>query len=196
MLRRSFRVGLFMGILGGLAFALVKALQTRREPSTLAPGPSPTWPPMRDTAPPSPPRTPPATREREDTGAATVVAEPVEAPPDEPHEKEVPTEAAAPTAPPPPVARAAQTAKATRKAATKSARRVARKAAPSAPPAPERAWVEPSGNVCPPSHPVKGKLASKIFHLPGQLNYDRTTPDRCYKDADTATGDGLRQSKR
>jgi hypothetical protein len=43
---------------------------------------------------------------------------------------------------------------------------------------------------------VKGKLTSKIFHLPGMLNYDRTKPDRCYKDASAAEGDGLRQAKR
>ncbi|MGH9086317.1 MAG: hypothetical protein ACRDYW_12775, partial [Acidimicrobiales bacterium] len=57
-------------------------------------------------------------------------------------------------------------------------------------------WVEPSGDVCPTSHPVKGKLASKIFHLPGMLNYDRTKPDRCYRDVTAAETDGLRPAKR
>jgi hypothetical protein len=58
------------------------------------------------------------------------------------------------------------------------------------------AWVEPSGDVCPTSHPVKAKLSSKIFHLPGMLNYDRTKPDRCYRDGGSAEADGLRPAKR
>jgi hypothetical protein len=69
--------------------------------------------------------------------------------------------------------------------------------APAAPrPVAERAWVEPIGDVCPTSHPVKAKLASKIFHLPGMANYERTKPDRCYVDAAAAEGDGLRAAKR
>ena len=39
-------------------------------------------------------------------------------------------------------------------------------------------------------------MSSKIFHAPGQLNYDRTTPDRCYVDATAAQADGLRAAKR
>ena len=62
--------------------------------------------------------------------------------------------------------------------------------------APLRAWVEPEGDVCPTSHPVKAKLASKIFHLPGMLNYARTKPDRCYLNAAAAESDGLRPAKR
>ena len=58
-------------------------------------------------------------------------------------------------------------------------------------------WVEPDEDGgCPPGHPVKAKMSSKIFHLPGQLNYDRTTPDRCYVDAAAAEADGLRAAKR
>ena len=72
--------------------------------------------------------------------------------------------------------------------------------APSAPAArptdPAGAWVEPEGGACPTSHPVKAKLGSKIFHLPGMLNYDRTNPDRCYRDAEAAEADGLRPAKR
>jgi hypothetical protein len=58
------------------------------------------------------------------------------------------------------------------------------------------AWVEPTGGVCPTSHPVKAKLASKIFHVPGMANYERTNPDRCYVDATAAEADGLRAAKR
>jgi hypothetical protein len=63
-------------------------------------------------------------------------------------------------------------------------------------PASAMAWVEPNDGVCPTSHPVKAKLSSKIFHLPGMLNYERTHPDRCYLDATKAEADGLRAAKR
>jgi hypothetical protein len=66
---------------------------------------------------------------------------------------------------------------------------------PDAPMAP--AWVEPEADGrCPATHPVKAKLASKIFHLPGMMNYERTRPDRCYRDAAAAEADGLRAAKR
>ena len=57
-------------------------------------------------------------------------------------------------------------------------------------------YLEPVGGTCPASHPVKAKLASGIFHVPGGQSYERTTPDRCYRDATAATSDGLRASKR
>ncbi len=58
-------------------------------------------------------------------------------------------------------------------------------------------WVEPdAGGACPDGYPVKAKLASGIFHVPGMLAYDRTTPDRCYRDEASAEADGLRKAKR
>ncbi|HEY1636536.1 MAG TPA: hypothetical protein VGF64_17405 [Acidimicrobiales bacterium] len=60
----------------------------------------------------------------------------------------------------------------------------------------EERWVEPDGRVCPVSHPVKGKLSSGRFHLPGMAVYDRTIPDRCYATAEAAELDGLQRSKR
>jgi hypothetical protein len=57
-------------------------------------------------------------------------------------------------------------------------------------------WVEVGGDTCPASHPVKGKLSSGIYHVPGGANYDRTKPDRCYVDATAAEADGLRPAKR
>ena len=57
-------------------------------------------------------------------------------------------------------------------------------------------WVEAMDGACPPTHPVKAKVSSKIFHLPGMLNYDRTVPDRCYADAAAAEADGFRAAKR
>lgn len=58
------------------------------------------------------------------------------------------------------------------------------------------AWVEPEDGVCPTTHPVKVKLASGIFHVPGGLAYERTSPDRCYRDLAAAEADGFRPSKR
>lgn len=57
-------------------------------------------------------------------------------------------------------------------------------------------WIEPEDGACPLSHPVKAKLTSGIFHLPGGGNYDRIRAERCYVDADAATADGLRAPKR
>ena len=58
-------------------------------------------------------------------------------------------------------------------------------------------WVEPDeGGACPDGYPVKAKLASGIFHVPGRLADDRTTPDRCYRDEASAEADGLRKAKR
>ena len=49
----------------------------------------------------------------------------------------------------------------------------------------------------PDDHPVKAKLASGIFHVPGGANYDRTNADRCYVDAAAAAeADGLRARRR
>jgi hypothetical protein len=57
------------------------------------------------------------------------------------------------------------------------------------------AWIEPADGACPTSHPVKAKLASGIYHVPGGMNYDRTNADRCYLDTDAAERDGLRPAK-
>jgi hypothetical protein len=57
-------------------------------------------------------------------------------------------------------------------------------------------WVDAEEGTCPASHPVKGKLASGIFHVPGGQSYDRTRADRCYLDPDAAVEDGLRAAKR
>ncbi|MEN3272956.1 MAG: hypothetical protein V7636_1717 [Actinomycetota bacterium] len=58
------------------------------------------------------------------------------------------------------------------------------------------AWVDPVDADCPPTHPVKAKLSSGIFHVPGGAMYARTKPDRCYLDAAAAEADGLRPAKR
>jgi hypothetical protein len=66
---------------------------------------------------------------------------------------------------------------------------------PQTPPADE-AWVLPEGGECPVSHPVKAKVLSGIFHVPGTAHYARTSPDRCYRDTASAEADGLRAPKR
>src|SRR5262245_33340727 len=57
-------------------------------------------------------------------------------------------------------------------------------------------WVESDNGTCPATHPVKGKLSSGIFHVPGGQNYERTHADRCYVDPAAAEADGLRKSQR
>lgn len=56
-------------------------------------------------------------------------------------------------------------------------------------------WVEPDGEDCPLGYPIKAKVKSGIFHVPGGRNYDRTVPDRCYVDNAAAKADGLRAAK-
>ncbi|MDQ3146360.1 MAG: nuclease, partial [Actinomycetota bacterium] len=58
------------------------------------------------------------------------------------------------------------------------------------------AWTAAEGAACPATHPVKAKLPSRIYHLPGMANYSRTVPDRCYADGDAAEADGFRKAKR
>lgn len=60
----------------------------------------------------------------------------------------------------------------------------------------ESGWTEPVDGTCPPGYPVKAKLGSGIFHVPGGTNYDRTVPDRCYASPENAEADGLRPAKR
>jgi hypothetical protein len=64
------------------------------------------------------------------------------------------------------------------------------------PSSPMTAWViATSDDAAPDGFPVKVKVSSGIFHLPGGRFYARTTPDRWYATADAAQADGYRQSK-
>ncbi|NLD76636.1 MAG: hypothetical protein GX643_08200 [Acidimicrobiales bacterium] len=67
--------------------------------------------------------------------------------------------------------------------------------APKANPPGER-WVFPVDGDCPDGHPIKAKLRSGIYHLPGMIAYARTIPDRCYATEIDAEADGLRRAKR
>ena len=52
----------------------------------------------------------------------------------------------------------------------------------------------PDGS-CPDGYPVKAKSSSGIFHVPGGASYERTRPDRCYRDPAAAERDGLRAAR-
>jgi hypothetical protein len=67
--------------------------------------------------------------------------------------------------------------------------------APASPPVVAEPWIAPQDGACPTSHPVKAKLSSGIYHVPGGRSYARTTADRCYLDAAAAEADGLRAAK-
>jgi hypothetical protein len=202
MMRRSFRIGLRLGLLFGVVFALVKTVQSRRTAAAVPP-PAP-WEPIVDTPRPAPaperqaepvpvPEVPVPTAETEPL--VDEVGEPIMEPaPPVDHDPALdivpePTEVTTPVkkvaAKKLPAAKAA----APRKAAAKKAAKATKKAAPAP-------FVDPDGGVCPTSHPVKAKLASRLFHLPGMFAYDRTRPDRCYRDAEAAVADGFTQAKR
>jgi hypothetical protein len=153
--RHAFRRGLALGILGGAAAAVVRAIQGRRPEPAVAPASE--WPPL--TSVPEP--------------AVDVVVAPG---PDPQPSREAQ----------PPVPEAEVESPATKKEPV-AKKRAAKRSAP---------WVDPVEGSCPASHPVKAKLSSKIFHLPGMLNYERTAPDRCYIDSAAAEDDGLRPAKR
>lgn len=195
MVRRSFRLGLRLGLLIGIAFAIVKTMQSRRAHREPAPEP---WQPIVDTPRPRPAQTRAEERPVDEVGepveepAPTVVEEGVEVrdvaaptPPSSTYTTPLDVVAEKPVAP---VKKATKTAK----KAVKKAAKVAKKAAA----APVTAFVEPVGGVCPPTHQVKAKVASKLFHLPGMLAYDRTRPDRCYVDAAAAEADGFTKARR
>ena len=136
-------MGLRLGLMVGLGFAVYKRLQARQDRPE--PSPADRWPPV----------TPVTTAPRPVPTAA-----PRPAPVAEP----APARAPAP--------------------------------APAAPKPTGQAWVEPQGGACPTSHPIKAKLSSKIFHLPGMSFYDRTNADRCYASETAAEADGLHKAKR
>jgi hypothetical protein len=58
-------------------------------------------------------------------------------------------------------------------------------------------WQEPAPDgTCAPSHPIKVKLRSGLFHLPGMFAYERTKADRCYRTSADAEADGFERAKR
>jgi cytoskeletal protein RodZ len=209
---RSFvRRGLRLGVLVGAAWFLVQVF-LRRQPS---PGPADQMPSSR-----SEPRRPssadPGLGAAGNGSTAALLVEPA-APADAPPRSSTttpetttappPRKVEAPAAPSQPAptasaakaqAKATKTAKATKATKSKPAKAKAAKtkATKKAAVADVPAWIEPVEGAAPPTHPVKAKVSSKIYHLPGMTNYDRTAPDRCYRDAEAAEADGFRKSQR
>ncbi len=52
-----------------------------------------------------------------------------------------------------------------------------------------------SGRDCPPNLPVKGNLPSRVYHVPGQPNYDRVIPEVCFANEEAASDGGFRPSR-
>jgi hypothetical protein len=202
MIRRTFRAGVLLGLVAGAAGAVKKAMDARKEGAPAGAGGGPgaaDWPPMPGAEPVTVPA-PPAPEQSDVVPDAAPTAEVHDGEEAEEHfadadrQPDVPTPDWNPAdlqegpAGPPPAGPAKRKAPAKKKAAAKKT--AARKA-------PTEAWVEPEADgTCPASHPIKAKLSSKIFHLPGGFNYPRTRPDRCYIDAAAAEADGLRPAKR
>jgi hypothetical protein len=58
-------------------------------------------------------------------------------------------------------------------------------------------WLRPDGSGdCPDTHPVKAKLSSRVYRLPGTAAYGRSRADRCYTSAEAAEADGFTRAKR
>jgi hypothetical protein len=177
-------------LLVGIGFALAKIFRPKPEPAPLG-NTHRAWPPLEAAIPtPTPVPVPEPDVEpavvAEEPGLVLIGDEPLQAP--EPH----PVTKPAAKKPAKKVAAPAKTAAPKKAAAKKTS---------TAPPAaaPKKTlptWVDPTGTICPQSHPVKGKLSSMIFQVPGNFAYDRTTPDRCYKSTDAAEDDGFRPAKR
>jgi len=58
-------------------------------------------------------------------------------------------------------------------------------------------WVVPNGTAeVLVSHPVKVKLSSRVYRVPGMPMYDRTVADRCYATVEAAEADGFNRAAR
>ena len=176
MIRRTVRVVAALGVLGGLGFALAKLVQGRRSNQPRLPSGDEQVVPKRSETPLVEPKMLHSVTRK--------VTDPVDPEPDE-----------APPAPRLIGAQAPPAASAARTASPAAQAEVEAGAGAGARPGPQP-WVDPDGAICPSSHPVKAKLASGIFHLPGMTAYERTTPDRCYPSEEAAEADGLRKAKR
>ncbi|MGI8754116.1 MAG: hypothetical protein ACR2MN_17725 [Acidimicrobiales bacterium] len=58
-------------------------------------------------------------------------------------------------------------------------------------------WQEPAPDgTCDQSYPIKVKVSSGRFHLPGMFAYERTRADRCYRSSADAEADGFERAQR
>lgn len=95
----------------------------------------------------------------------------------------------------------AEPLKATREAkkaqkAVRANRKAPAAVAPNAPTAALMSWVEPVGDVCPTSHPIKVKLGSRVFRRPEMPSYQNSKPDRCYASEGAARRAGFNEAQR
>jgi len=213
VLRRWFRFGVRLAVVAGAAVAVRRLWDARRAPEVPGDGwagadrswtpPAPASAPGH-TAPAAPPAQPPdAPTSHDGQGEPSGAAAPHEAPPP----AAAPVPATPPAAPPAaagneaddaasaaprdaaPTTPAGRSGAAAKAKSTKAPTRVTAGGAP-------RIWVEPVGTTCPPDHPVKVKLASRLFRVPGMFAYDRTRPDRCYGDEHEAIAEGFTRAQR
>jgi hypothetical protein len=169
---RPFRLGLWLGVIGAAAWFVQRYLSREEAPiAALPPAPRPEPRPE--------PVVPIVQPEVVEVGDV-----------EQPGEPEVGT---VEDAPPPPEAPAKKPTPV--KKAAKKKEPAAKRTQPLS--AAGTTWVSPDEQgICPTTHPVKAKLRSKLFHLPGMFAYDRTKPDRCYQDEAAAVADGLQKAKR
>jgi hypothetical protein len=58
-------------------------------------------------------------------------------------------------------------------------------------------WVSPNGSgEAPSTHPVKAKLVSRLYRVPGMPMYNRIRADRCYESPEAAEADGFTRAAR
>ena len=58
-------------------------------------------------------------------------------------------------------------------------------------------WIVPNGTAeVLVTHPVKVKLGSRVYRVPGMPMYDRTVADRCYATIEAAEADGFNRAAR
>jgi hypothetical protein len=60
---------------------------------------------------------------------------------------------------------------------------------------PENAMRGTGARDCPPGFPVKGNLPSRVYHVPGQATYERTTPEICFASDEAAAAGGFRPAR-
>lgn len=60
---------------------------------------------------------------------------------------------------------------------------------------PEQAVLVTEQDDCPPDHPIKGNLPSRIYHLAEQSTYERTNPEICFATESAAMMAGFRKSQ-
>lgn len=201
MLRRTAKISVRLGVLVVIALVIKKLLDAQKQsPAPVVPVRPPT--PKPDARIPDPE---PAAATVEE--ATEVEPEPEPDPEPEPTPEPKPEPAPEPAPEPEPERPLRAEPLKAKKAAKKATKKAAKKAAPADRAAPQNvtpdtpvgailSWVEPVGGVCPPSHPIKAKLGSRVFRRPGMASYENSKPDRCYASEGAARRGGFNEAQR